>query len=321
MIMQNRAIASLLLGGLLFGLPAYSEAQSGAKVNNRRQPLNGFDVSNAVIPTSEMRSGGPPRDGIPAIDRPRFLRARQVNYLSDDDLVVSVTLDGKTRAYPLRILVRHEIVNDRIGQRAFAVTYCPLCGTAMVFDRSVGGRTRSFGVSGLLYRSDVLMYDRESESLFSQLAMKAVAGPLADTPLEWLPSEHMTWPAWRQRYPYGEVLSNRSGRNYSHNPYEGYDQSSDTAFPVPLYRSELPKKSWVFGVIVGEEAKAYSVAQLPPNQVVSDSVGGQEVHVAYDPAGRQPSVVRTDTGEPVPYVMVYWFAWQAFYPETLIWTP
>ena len=157
MIMQNRAIASVLIAGLLFGLPGRSEAQSAGNLNGRRQPLKGFDVSNAVIPTSEIRSGGPPREGIPAIDRPSFLRPSQVNYLSDDDLVVSVTLDGKTRAYPLRILVRHEIVNDQVGQSAFVVTYCPLCGTAMVFDRSMGGRTRSFGVSGLLYQSDVLI--------------------------------------------------------------------------------------------------------------------------------------------------------------------
>jgi hypothetical protein len=197
MIMQNRAIASVLIAGLLFGLPGRSEAQSAGNLNGRRQPFNGFDVSNAVIPTSEIRSGGPRREGIPAIDRPSFLRPSQVNYLSDDDLVVSVTLDGKTRAYPLRILVRHEIVNDQVGQSAFVVTYCPLCGTAMVFDRSMGGRTRSFGVSGLLYQSDVLMYDRESESLFSQLAMKAIAGPFVGTSLEWLPSEHMTWGKWR----------------------------------------------------------------------------------------------------------------------------
>ncbi len=316
-LMHARRIPLLLAGSLFLGFSLRSEAQNGTKT------LNGFNISNALVPVGEIRSGGPPRDGIPSIDRPDFLRPRQVNYLTDDDLVVGVTFDGKTRAYPLRILVQHEIVNDQIGQFAFLVTYCPLCGAAMVFDRSTGGRTRSFGVSGLLYLSDVLMYDRESESLFSQLGMKAVAGPLAGTMLEWLPSEHMTWKAWRQRYPNGEVLSNRSARNrdYTKNPYEGYDQSPNAAVAVPFYRSDLPQKSWILGVIVAGQAKAYAVAQLPPNQTITEIVGGQEIEIAYDSNSRRTVVVRSDTGEAIPSVMAYWFAWQAFYPETALWKP
>lgn len=315
--MHTRPVTFLLAGSLFLGLALRSGAQSGTKT------FNGFNISNAIIPSDEIRSGGPPRDGIPSIDRPSFLRPRQVDYLSDNDLVVSVTLDGVTRAYPLRILVRHEIVNDQIGKQAFVVTYCPLCGTAMVFDRLVGGRRRSFGVSGLLYQSDVLLYDRESESLFSQLAMKAVAGPLAGARLAWLPTEHMTWAAWVKRYPHGEVLSNRSARtrDYTQNPYEGYDRSPNTVFPVPRYRSELPKKSWVLGVVVEGQAKAYPIAQLAGRHPVSDVINGVEIVVSYDAELREPKVVDAASGRLLPFVQAYWFGWQAFYPETAIWKP
>jgi Protein of unknown function (DUF3179) len=167
---------------------------------------NGFDLSNATIPRDEILPGGPPRDGIPAINQPQFIKPSEVNFLRDDDRVLSVKIDNEVRAYSLRILNWHEIVNDQVGDHAIAVTYCPLAGAGMVFDRSVNGRNLSFGVSGLLYQSDLLMYDRETESLWSQIAMKAVSGAQAGAELPWLPAENMTWHAWREAYPDGKVL-------------------------------------------------------------------------------------------------------------------
>lgn len=321
--MKMRIITSILLGALIVGIPACSKAQSGANVNAQGNIINGFNLSNAIIPISEVRSGGPPRDGIPAIDDPQFLPAARVDFLRDEDVVISFSAGAKTRAYPLRILVWHEIVNDEFEGQAIAVTYCPLCGTAMVFNRDIGSRTLTFGVSGLLYHSDVLMYDRQTESLWSQLMMRAVSGPLVGTQLPWFASEHLTWTAFRQKYPDGEVLSTKTGhgRDYARQPYEGYEQRPDTLFPVPHIRNELPNKEWVIGIIIGTEPKAYPVAALPPDQAVSDLVGGQEIQIAYDPLKKQPTVVQADSQQPVPYVMVYWFAWQAFYPETSLWAP
>lgn len=199
------AVAALLLAAS----PLVTYAAEGA--SRGRGPWNGFDVSNAKIPVRDILLGGPGRDGIPAIDWPRFIRPTAVNFLRPDDPVLGVTIQGRTRAYPLRILVWHEIVNDVLSGRPIAVTYCPLGGTAMVFDRKVGPRTLSFGGSGLLYHSDVLMYDRQTESLWSQLAMKAVSGPLVNAQLEWLPSEHLTSAAWKPKYPPGEVHSTQTG--------------------------------------------------------------------------------------------------------------
>lgn len=285
---------------------------------------NGFDLSRATIPADEIFQGGPPRDGIPAIDAPVFIAADDAaaDFLRDEDIVIGVEVDGVARAYPTRILVWHEIVNDTIGETAFAVTYCPLCGTAMVFDRTIDGAARRFGVSGLLYQSDVLMYDRESDSLWSQLAMRAVSGDAAGAgaTLKWLPAEHLTWAAWRARHPQGEVLSTETGyrRDYNGNPYADYFSREETMFPVPRHREEFSNKTWVIGVVINGEAKAYPIDALPPAQRVDDEVGGRRIQVEYHPKNRQP-IVRGDNGEALPAVLVFWFAWQAFYPATAVW--
>lgn len=288
-----------------------------------RGSFNGFNVSNATIPTSEILSGGPGRDGIPSIDKPKFVRPSAANFMLPDDLVVSVTIGDLTRAYPLRILVWHEIVNDELAGQPIAVTYCPLCGTAMVFNRQVGNRTLAFGVSGLLHNSDVLMYDRQTDSLWSQLAMKAVSGPQVNTELEWLASEHLTWAAWKEKYPQGEVLSTQTGaqRNYSGSAYASYEQSPDTMFPVPTTRTELPKKDWVVGVIVDGVARAYPLKSLPPGQPVRDEINSAALDITFHPGSQLTEVRRVESGELLPSVKVYWFAWQAFYPQTGLWRP
>lgn len=286
------------------------------------QAKNGFDLSKVSIDKDEIFFGGPPRDGIPSIDRPEFIIASKVDYLHDDDIVIGLVRGDTARAYPTRILVWHEIVNDVIGEDAVAVTYCPLCGTAMVFKRKINGKVRSFGVSGLLYRSDVLMYDRESESLWSQLAMKAVSGPAVGKELTWLPSEHITWKAWREKYPKGQVLSTNTGyhRNYGENAYASYFSSDKTMFPVPHTRKELPNKAWVLGVVIDGKAKAYPINDLPSNNAIKDKVGNKQVVVRYDAKKRFPQITGPK-GEQIPSVMVFWFAWQAFYPETDLWKP
>ncbi len=279
---------------------------------------NGFDLSNATIPIKEILGGGVKRDGIPAIDRPRFISPDAVDYLRGDDLVVSVESGGNYRAYPIRILNHHEIVNDSIGEDHFTVTYCPLCGTAMVFDRMIEGRVVDFGVSGLLFQSDVLLYDRETESLWSQLGMKSVAGPMVGKELKWRVSEHMTWEEWKKNHPDGEVLSKRTGyeRPYFHNPYADYEKSRGTMFPVSMYRKELSPKTWVLGIKVDGHPAAYELALFPPNTLVKDSVNGVDITIEYDPKKKKAVVTHADTAEVIPSVFSYWFAWQAFYPRT-----
>ncbi len=284
------------------------------------QIKNGFDLSNASINIEDIFSGGPPRDGIPAIDKPKFISIHKVDFLQDDDIVIGVVRGKKARAYPTRILVWHEVVNDLIDGEAFAVTYCPLCGTAMVFDRHIDGKLYTFGVSGLLYQSDVLMYDRETQSLWSQLAMKSISGLKVGSKLTWLTSEHLSWKAWREKYPKGEVLSTETGfnRNYKSKAYASYFASDQMMFPVPVTRKELAKKAWVIGVIIDGLAKAYPVNKLSADNVIEDKLGSKQFTIKYDAEQHYPQII-DHRGEQLPSVLVFWFAWQAFYPNTEIW--
>lgn len=276
-----------------------------------------FDLSRSSVPREEIVSGGPPKDGIPALTDSAAIPAEAATYLHPDDRVLGVVVGSKARAYPIRILNWHEVVNDRIMGVPITVTYCPLCGTGMVFRASRKGKRMVFGVSGLLYNSDVLLYDRETESLWSQLKMEAVAGPRLGERLEWLPVRHTTWAAWREAHPETEVLSLRTGhqRDYARDPYADYAAIPTLMFSVRHQDARLPPKAWVAGVLINGEPKAYPLTRLPPGVVVEDTVGGQAIRVRYEAAA--DSVEITDAaGDLIPYVEAYWFAWAAFYPET-----
>lgn len=281
---------------------------------------NGFDLSNSIIDENKILSGGPSKDGIPSINNPKFIDVKDVDYLKDDDIIIGLNHNGIQKAYPTRILVWHEIVNDTIDDLNVAVTYCPLCGTAMVFDRYIDNKLRSFGVSGLLYQSDVLMYDRETNSLWSQLAMKSVSGKAVDSKLKWLPSAHLTWKAWKTKYPNSKVLSKDTGynRNYNATPYASYLNSDDVMFPVPKNRNDLPNKTWVVGVIIDGVAKAYDVNKLPNKKEIKDKIGKTKLIIKYDKEKNHPLITTEDNKE-IASVLVYWFAWQAFYPNTELW--
>ena len=223
-----------------------------------------FDLSNATIPTDQIRAGGPPKDGIPALTDPTMVPADRAGYLRPDDRVIGYAADGEARAYPLRVLNYHEIVNDRVAGTPIAVTYCPLCDSAAIFDRRTPVGLREFGVSGLLYNSNVLMYDRggQPESLWSQVLGAGVSGPAAGKRLTALPVELTTWRDWSERYPQTSVLSAETGhpRDYRSNPYDGYLTSPGVMFPVTSTSDRLPAKQLVLGVWVGDTSKAYPLS-------------------------------------------------------------
>ncbi len=197
------------------------------------------DFSRTTVELSEIMSGGPPRDGIPPIDNPRFQPAGSETSLSDKDPVISLEIDGDARAYPLRILIWHEIVNDTVGGKPVAVTYCPLCNAAIVFDRTVDGEIKDFGTTGLLRHSDLIMYDRQSESWWQQFTGQAIAGSQAGSSLRFLPARLESWADFTTRFPDGQVLvpNNPGLRNYGRNPYVGYD----TAAAPFLYSGKMPE--------------------------------------------------------------------------------
>lgn len=279
--------------------------------------VSAFDLSKAGVPREEILSGGPPKDGIPALTDPVVVSADEATYLRPNDRVLGAVIGAQARAYPIRILNWHEVVNDQLSGTPIVVTYCPLCGTGMVFRANRSGHRVLFGVSGLLYNSDVLLYDRETESLWSQLKMEAVTGPRLGEKLQWLPAQHTTWQAWRTAHPQTDVLSLSTGyqRDYNRDPYTGYASTSRLMFPVQHQDDRLPPKAWVAGVLIQGQPKAYPLERLASGAALEETVDGQSIRVAYDAKARSVEVA-TGAGESVPVVQVYWFAWAAFYPET-----
>ncbi|UCE31189.1 MAG: DUF3179 domain-containing protein [Burkholderiales bacterium] len=310
-----RTACTLLVAcaALLWHAPAPAQSAPGAT------KLNGFVLDGASIPVDQILPGGPPRDGIPAIDTPRFVAADAAG-LEADDRVLGLVRNGVARAYPVRILNWHEVVNDRIGDERIVITYCPLCGSGIAFGADVGGRTRSFGVSGLLFNSDVLLYDRETESLWSQLLGEAVTGPARGTRLRAVTLDHTSWADWRARHPETRVLSFETGylRNYARDPYAGYERDPRTFFPVAASDPRYHAKAWVLGVEASGARKAYPFAELEnAPQPLADRLGGREIEVIYD-AEHRTARVRDADGAPYPSVMTFWFAWVAFFPDTQV---
>ncbi len=280
---------------------------------------NGFDVSKSLIPKNEILQGGPPRDGIPAILEPKFETVKEANWLKDEDLVTGVDYNGVKKAYPLKILVWHEAVNDEISGIPILVSYCPLCGSTVTFRRDVGEKTLTFGISGLLYQSDVLFYDNETESLWSQLQMRAVTGEMIGTKLEIIPSVLATWKEWKREHPRSLVLSRDTGfgRNYDGGPYEGYENSSSVWFPINHESGRFHPKEKVLVVVSGDITKAYAFSELKKVKTpFEDKVGNQSVVIHF----KDGSYVKASdkSGNPVKSFVSYWFAWYTFKPETLI---
>ncbi len=191
------------------------------------------DFSRRNVSLAEFQSGGPPRDGIPAIDRPKFVDVEAADvWMADREPVILVEHGGETRVYPIQILIWHEIVNDEIGGTPVAATFCPLCNTAIVFDRRVAGETLDFGTTGKLRNSDLVMYDRQTQSWWQQFGGKALVGRHAGERLEQLPARIVGWGEARRTFPAARVLSRDTGhsRDYGQNPYEGYDDVDTPPF-------------------------------------------------------------------------------------------
>ncbi|MBA2644108.1 MAG: DUF3179 domain-containing protein [Solirubrobacterales bacterium] len=244
------------------------------------------DFSRHSVPLDEFRSGGPPRDGIPPIDEPRPVAiAAAEEWLEAREPVLVVEVGERARAYPVQILVWHEIVNDRLGGRAIAVTYCPLCNSSLVFDRQVDGvGLLRFGTTGNLRHSDLVMWDDRTESWWQQLTAEAVVGELTGTRLEVLPSQTLSWDDFKARHPDGDVLSRDTGhdRQYGANPYESYDDPGTEPFLLEQEADRrLPAKERVVAVKERDGAVVVPFSRLARDPVAEIDVDGVPVVVLY----------------------------------------
>jgi hypothetical protein len=240
-----------------------------------------------TIEYDELLSGGPPRDGIPSIDEPRFIPAEEAaGWLAGNEPVIVLEVGGDARAYPLQILIWHEIANDVVGDVPVMVTFCPLCNAAITFDRRLDGQVYEFGTSGLLRNSDLVMYDRTTESLWQQLTGEALAGDMVGQRLTFLPSSIVSFADFRQAYPHGIVLSRDTGfgRSYGRNPYGGYDTIGESPF---LFDGELdgrlPAMERVVAVALNDVDVAYPLSVLSEVHVIDDTHGGVDLVVWHLP--------------------------------------
>lgn len=239
------------------------------------------NTSKKSVELNELIAGGPPKDGIPSIDNPQFISPDEANdWLNNSEPVIAFEIEGTARAYPLQILIWHEIVNDEINDIPVLVTFCPLCYSAIIFDRRVNGEVHEFGVSGFLRHSDMIMFDRKTESLWQQFTGEAIVGEYTGTQLEVIPSQIVSYEQFKESYPGGEVLSKDTGhqRNYGQNPYVGYDDVSNTPFLMgDLEDDRLKPMQKVIGVRIEDHQKAYPYSVTKQERVINDEINERPI--------------------------------------------
>jgi hypothetical protein len=312
------AIAAVLLA-VVPAMPATPTAKPGAAGATAKDPLNGFEITRQTVDRDDIVPGGPPRDGIHSIDAPRFVASEQATWVDDTTPVLGVVVKGDARAYPVHVMDYHQIANDVVGDVPLAVTWDPLTGAPIAFERTVDGRVLGFGVSGLLYNSGFLMYDRETESLWSQFLGKAVSGPLAGKRLKRVRIRQEDMTSWRTRVGSTRVLERPAPDkiDYRFSPFERYMVENGTRYPVKARDERFHAKELVLGVMVDGKARAYLGSVLTREGGWAEDVfQGRKIQIDYS---TDLSVFRWEAPDDVEVTEAYWFAWKAFHPDTEIW--
>lgn len=321
-------IRAVLLIVVLALVSAPASAQRWVEHAKREFPLTDFSAHS--IDLAEIMSGGPSRDGIPAIDEPRFLPLAEIEGLADTEPVIGLTINGDMRAYPLRILMRHEIANDEVGGVPVTVTFCPLCNTAIVFDRRLGDRVLDFGTTGRLRKSDLVMYDRQTETWWQQFLGEGLIGELTGARLKMIPSRLESFAEFKARAAGADaqvLVPARGGLNGHRNPYVGYD-SNHRPF---LYRGPLPEGIPALARVVRVGGEAWSVALLRRRGVIETGElrltwrAGQNsaLDTSHIPNGKDVGtvVVQRRVGEDwedTVYSVDFAFAFTAFHPDGVL---
>lgn len=271
----------------------------------------------STIDAERLRQGCYGKDCIPSIDNPKFISADQGSgYLKDDDVVFGIDLNGIVRAYPQKILNWHEVVNDTIDGQPVVISFCPLCGTAIAHERIVKDQTVEFGVSGKLLQSNLVMYDRLTETLWVQATGEAIAGELVGGKLKQVPLMTTFWGTWSEVHPDTQVLSTDTGfsRNYNSYPYGDYETSKEFLFKPDKLDDRLHPKVIGYGVEIGGKFKFYPEEVIKSIAIV-DQFAARKLQIKRE-AGGGISITDLNSGESINYLRSMWFSWFAFHPET-----
>jgi len=287
------------------------------------------DFSKRSIDLADILSGGPPKDGIPSIDNPKFVPLAKATGLSDTEPVVGLIINGKARAYPLRILTWHEIVNDELAGVPVTVTYCPLCNSAIAFDRRLDGKILDFGTTGKLRKSDMVMYDRQTESWWQQFLGEGIVGAMTGKVLKIIPSRLESFANFKKRAPGGEVLvpSNPGMRDYGANPYAGYDTASSPF----LYRGDMPKginpmvrvvvvdgEAWSLPLLRGKAAITQGDLTLRWQAGQNSALDTRAISKGRDVGNVVVQRLKDGKAVDVAYDVTFAFVYNAFFPDRTI---
>lgn len=274
------------------------------------------------VPLNEIVGGGPPKDGIPSIDNPKFVSVAEAGkFLNDSEPGIALDISGTARFYPFQILVWHEIVNDTINDQRVLVTYCPLCLSGIVFDPVVQGERVEFGTSGKLWNSNLVMYDRKTNSLWSQILGEAIVGEMTGAQLKVLPSDMVRFGEFKKQYPKGSVLSRDTGavRFYGQDPYDYYYTTPGTYFPVSKKDDRLRDKDFILGIVINGKAKAYWSEAVKKIGEITDRFEGKTIVAKYE---KEIDAVRLfekksdGAWERINPFGAFWFSWVAAHPDT-----
>ncbi len=309
-----RLLAYAVFTALLLHFAA-ADAQRSFAVDILRDTF-GFDESTKKsVELKALNQGCSTRDCIPSIDNPKYVSVEKAHHISDDAIVITLSYRGEHRAYPARILDHHEIVNDTIAGDSIAITWCPLCGSAVGIHRKVGGETTEFGVSGILYNSDLVLYDRATETLWDQIEARGIVGPLTGVQLDLLPVSMARWSRWRTAHPDTLALSPDTGFDfdYTQDVYAKYRSSNNLMFPVQNTDERVAAKTVVFGFDLESGAIAYPESLLLEHGTYRHDLGGVETAVSLHDDG---SVSMLRNGQLQTPIRLFWFAWFTFHPET-----
>ena len=280
------------------------------------------DGTKHSVPLDEIIGGGPPKDGIPSIDNPKFIPVVEANkFLTDSEPGVALDISGTARFYPFQIFVWHEIVNDAINGQRVLVTYCPLCLSGIVFDPMVNGERVEFGTSGKLWNSNLVMYDRKTDSLWSQILGEAIVGEMTGTQLNVLPSDMIRFGEFKKQHPQGAVLSRDTGatRFYGQDPYGDYYTTPGTYFPVGKKDDRLGDKDFVLGVVVNGKAKAYWPEAIKKAGEIEDRFQDKTVVARYEKEIEGVRLFEKKADGAVERLNpfgAFWFSWAAAHPDT-----
>ncbi len=285
---------------------------------------NGFDLSAATVDVEQIIAGGPARDAISSVDAPSFVAPGEATWVKPDTPVIGVVVGEVARAYPVHAMEYHQIVNDAIGGVPIALTYDPLTDSAIAYERRLAGEAREFGVSGLVYNSNFLLFDRSSDSLFSQMLGRALSGPLVGRTLKRIRSRTEPFGVFLERHRKAGIgrvevmkLPMRKRIDYRYSPYSAYWVSPEVPFPVRAGDDRFHPKEPVLGARVGERSRAYVATHLrAAGARVVDEFEGHRIRIEFD---EETGTFSFEAPEAVELTSAYWFAWKAFHPTTDIW--